>query len=85
MSELSLAWRLTNTLCSSVFKQGTVSLLDHFLGKLADGVRSSLSVNHNLEAFEVVKFGAGFALSKSLGSGGGLPLLFQVEFLGDLK
>lgn len=68
-----------------MFKQGTVSLLDHFLGKLADGVRSSLSVNHNLEAFEVVKFGAGFALSKSSGRGGRLPLLFQIELLGDLN
>ena len=80
-----LAWRLTNTLCSSVFKQATVSLLDHFLGKLADGVRSSLSVNHNLEAFEVVKFGAGFALSKSSGSGGGFPLLFQTELRSGLN
>ena len=76
---------LPNTSCSSVSAQRSVSLLDHFLGQLADGMRSSLSVNHNLEAFEVVKFGAGFALSKSLGGGGSSPLLFQIEFLGDLK
>ena len=60
-------------------------LLGDGLGGLSDGGRSALSVDHNLEALQVVQVGAGLSLGELHCEGGLGPLSGETSLLGGLE
>ena len=61
------------------------SLSEILLGELSHGVGSSLSVDHDAEAFEVGQVSSGSLLGNLLEGSAFLPLLLQVESLSSLS
>ena len=60
-------------------------LLGDDLGGLSDGGRSALSVDHDLEALEVVQVGAGLSLGELDCEGGLGPLSGETSLLGGFE
>merc|ERR1712127_387889 len=64
---------------------GLLASLGDDLNRFLDSKASLLAVDHNLEAFEVVKVGASGSLCELSGDGGLGPLGGEVHFLHGLK